>query len=396
VGLFRRNVREIAADPALRAYGAALALLHVLGFLNWRLAHPLAEVLAPSQPPICWPFFEACHAWRPSAGALEAMLWVYLALAIVTLAGFARARLAGPAWCALGLLLLVNASLLFQDYRLRLNQHYMAAWVTLAFLLVPGKRRAIPYLVLCFYVFAGLLKFDRDWISGAALYGIRPLGVPEALIPAACVYVILLELVVVFGLLARNPWVFMICFAQVLLFHVASWPIVGFFYPTLMFAILAIFPLLRWLPGPSRPLGRGGYALLGAFAALQALPHLFPGDSAVTGEGRLFALHMFDAPLECQAWATIHASEDRERDVALRAGPLPPRIRCDPIVYWNLAKGLCRRFGRDARFIDLDLHLRTRRRGESEVRPVVELAGFCRADPSYDLWRPNPWIRSGD
>jgi hypothetical protein len=32
---------------------------------------------------------------------------------------------------------------------------------------------------------------------------------------------------------------------------------------------------------------------------------------------------------------------------------------------------------------------------EPALRPVVEIAGFCRASPTYDLWRPNAWIRKG-
>ena len=68
---------------------------------------------------------------------------------------------------------------------------------------------------------------------------------PGVGVVAACAYVIVLELVVSWGLLARRAWIFWAAFAQFLLFHALSWQVVGFFYPLLMFAILTIFPVSR-------------------------------------------------------------------------------------------------------------------------------------------------------
>src|SRR5438552_19020302 len=62
---------------------------------------------------------------------------------------------------------------------------------------------------------------------------------------AACVYVIVLELGVAWGLLAKRAWIFWTSFAQFLVFHALSWQVVGFFYPLLMFAILTVFLLSR-------------------------------------------------------------------------------------------------------------------------------------------------------
>ena len=49
----------------------------------------------------------------------------------------------------------------------------MALWVTGVFLAVPGKREALRLLLVLFYVWAGTLKLNWEWISGAGLY--RPL-----------------------------------------------------------------------------------------------------------------------------------------------------------------------------------------------------------------------------
>ena len=408
---FRRNAEEIARDPALRFYGAILALLHVLAFLHWELVHPLAKILDPSLgPAVCWPFWEDCHAWHVfSPAQVEAILRGYLVLAIATMVLFFRPAHIPTAWWSLLILNVLKSLILFQDYRLRLNQHYMTFWVTFVFLFLPGKRQVLRYLIASFYFWAGTLKFTPDWISGIGLYGKKPLGVPESLIPASCVYVIFLELVMVFGLLVRNRWIFWGALIQFIAFHIASWPIVNFFYPTMMLAILSIFLLARYIPDPLNPEEKpplalnfrrlvkgkepvGVYLVVGIFGFFQFIPYAFPGDSSFTGEGRVFALHMFDAPLECNAWATLHHREGTEQEVAVFASLVPPRIICDPVVYFSLGKDLCRKIASEKQIVTMDLHLQTRRSGKKEFLTVIEQPDFCHSGLHYDIWRSNSWI----
>jgi hypothetical protein len=180
-----------------------------------------------------------------------------------------------------------------------------------------------------------------------------------------------------------------------------SYRITGFYYPTLMVALLSIFPLSRttgdaadhpnlatlWTGREPLPT----YAFLTGFSILQLVPHMFPGDPAITGQGRLFALHMFDARVVCEAHVTLHGGQggSRRLRVAARA---PTRIRCDPIVYLSVVRALCRQGATHGRWRDLDLSLRSRRTSETALRPVVELDGFCQRSISYNVWRPNPWI----
>jgi hypothetical protein len=402
----RRQLAEIAADPALQAYGACLPVTHLLSALVWARVQPLAAVLDPAREAICWPFFERCWAWRLlGPAALNGVLVAYAALGVTTVLLFAAGGRVRAAWLVLAAATALKLAILVQDYRFRLNQHYIAFWATALFLLVPHKRRVLPYLLVASYVWAGTLKLNREWLSGAALLGARPYLVPEALVPLACAYVVVLELAVAPLLLARRAWLFWPALAQIVAFHLVSWNVVGFFYPTLMLAVLAILPLLRWLRPPASEAdpalarlvtGREvapAYAVLGTFAALQLLPWLYPGDAAITGEGRLFALHMFDAPVECRATATLRHADGRVQRVPLFPH-VAARIRCDPIVYLSVAHALCRRFHGRAGFVDLDLDLRSRRAGSAPFRPVVAMEGFCRARPTYDLWRHNRWIRT--
>ncbi len=401
-GFFRRNVEEIAADPALRVYGAVLGFVHVLTFVFWRGDAPLQGVLPVGATPICWPFFEDCHRFRfLTPAGVDVILGGYLLLALAAIALFARRSAAAWAYACLLCLEVIKGLIIVQDYRLRMNQHYMAFFVALVFLVFPAKRRLLQYLIVLFYFWAGTLKLNRDWLSGEMFNFGRVLWLPGWLVPVACAYVVVLESVLVFVLLSRRRWLFWAMLGQLLLFHVMSYPVVGFYYPSLMCALLSIFLLSRVVGSEAdRPrlatfwTGReslSAYVLLTGFSVLQLVPHLFPGDSAITGEGRLFALHMFDARVTCEAHVTLHDGQGGARRV--RIVPLTPsRIHCDPIVYLSVARALCRQGVEQQRWTDLDLSLRSRRASESILRPVVQLDKFCLRNVQYDVWRPNDWI----
>jgi len=391
----RRQADEIAADPALRGYGAALALLHVLA-AYWIRQDGKLGFLAPGAEAICWPLLPDCEWLRvlPLQGLeLATALWA-LGGGVVA-AAFLRRRWAGRAYVGLLLLTLFEVALLALDFRLRRNQHSMALWVTGAFLLVPGKRNALRLLICGLYFWAGTLKLNWEWLSGANLYHPIWLFTGRWLV-AACAYVIVLELGIVWGLLVRRPWVFWGAFAQLVVFHVFSWPVVGFFYPVLMFLILGIYPLCWLLPSAARQSWRGAIALGAVFSALQLTPHLFPGDRTLTGEGRLFALHMFDARVACEAWADVRLADGRVRRENLRKH-WETRTACDPILIHGFARNLCR--ARDAgrlQFVDLDVHLRSRRASETELRPVIDFPDFCAKRPHYRAFSHNPWIQSAE
>jgi hypothetical protein len=398
------QVQEIAVDPALRGYGAALAAVHGL-VAFWLLRFDVARLVAAGGEAICWPLVPDCEALRVlSAPALEIAFQVYAGVAAVVALGFLQRRRVPLAWMGLALLTVFQVLVLALDFRLRRNQHYMALAVTGAFLFWPKKRQALQVLLVLFYFWAGTLKLNREWLSGAGLY--RPLWLFSGRgVVFACAYVIALELVVVWGLLARRRLFFWAALAQVVLFHVFSWGVVGFFYPLLMFGLLAVFPLCRLLAprDPSQGLGvalvRGRaprlvYVMAAAFSALQLVPHLYPGDSALTGEGRLFALHMFDARIACQTWATLKLAGGGSERIELRGEDF--RTACDPVLIHGAARNLCR--ARDAgvrSFVELDLRLSSRRTTGVDFTPVIALDDFCGKAPRYRPFRHNEWIGTG-
>ncbi|MBC8133750.1 MAG: hypothetical protein H7X95_12270, partial [Deltaproteobacteria bacterium] len=338
------HTREIAADPALRMYGMALALVNALT-AYWFLSGDLAPTMAVGADAICWPLLPVCDTWRVlDVAGLNLVFRLYgvASVAVAVLFGFRRRVVV--AYAGLFALTLLKVGLLALDFRLRRNQHYMALAATSTFLLVPNKRQALRLLIVLFYFWAGTLKLNREWLSGAGLY--RPLWFFSGRgVELACAYVVLLELAMVWALLARRQWLFWGALGQVLLFHLFSWPVVGYFYPLVMFGLLSLFPLCRLLrpeghgqgdgPGMLGSLLRGGaapatYLVAGIFSALQLVPHLYPGDSALTGEGRLFALHMFDARVLCNARGILTLTDGQTQVVDLhgRGG----RTACDPVV----------------------------------------------------------------
>jgi hypothetical protein len=402
---FRNQIQEIKADPALRWYGAAISLLNSVAALFWLTTQPVAQILGPQSPVVCWPFLESCAGWRVlGSDAIVAVVLVLFGLGVTAALLFTQARLTGWAYGTLAAAFTLKTALLLQDYRLVLNQHYMAAWVMLPFLFIPEKRRTLKVLIVAFYFWAGLLKLNPEWMSGAALYGLRPFGMPAAYIPAACAYVVIMELGIAPALLARRAWLFWPAFAQVLLFHLGSFWVVGFFYPILMFLILSIYVLDRaWPPAvrasahgalpTRRPVRRSATAgVLAAFCACQLVPRALTAHPSVTGEGRLLALNMFDAPLLCRASATHRNVDGSARVEMLRAPFLQPRLACDPVVYFELAKRRCAATPADSTASDFDLLLETKQVGPAPPTTVVSVKSFCAANLSYSIWRHNAWI----
>ena len=129
------------------------------------------------------------------------------------------------------------------------------------------------------------------------------------------------------------------------------------------------------------------------FSLMQVSTHLYPGDTAITGEGRLLALHMFDARVTCEANATLAFPDGRHTTVPLDAGGV--RTACDPIMVHGAARNLCRQ--RDAgelRFTDLDVSLRSRRTTDPLLKDVIAIDHFCAHPPRYDPFRHNDWIKA--
>lgn len=245
INFIKNNIHEIENDKALRWFGAFISLTHIWTFLYWIMDLRVPQILSNNVAPICWPFFESCFNYRFfNYNQIEFILYLYLLVGMIVTALFLLpARYTKWAYTGLVTLSLFKFLLFAQDYQLRMNQHYMALAVTLAYLLIKSKRKVIPQVIVLFYVWAGTIKLNEEWLSGAGIYRIEKLWLPESLHRLSFLYVVILELLIVFFLLSKKKTLFYFAFIQVLIFHLFSWPIVGFFYPMVMYSLLAIFCL---------------------------------------------------------------------------------------------------------------------------------------------------------
>ncbi len=397
----RRNVEEIRADKALRFYGACLGISY-LATAAFYILHRQYLFLTTSSDSICWPLFPDCYRYH--------VLGSSQAIAVVGLLGFLAAAFAlyflmGEAkagWTLLLAAFVLDGLIICQDFRFRLNEHYMLLWATVAFLFFPRKRQALSFLILSFYVWAGRIKINQDWLSGSELPH-RLWLIPVSGYPVACAYVVILEMVLVWALVQPRKWLFWAAFAQFVAFHLISWSIVGFFYPILMAGIISIYPLSRLIPAEPHSavppndlsdlfhlrLARSLYALLAVFAAMQLVPLLYPGSVSWTSQGRLFSLHMFEGRSSCRISATEKFKSQPARIVELFRRDLPTRDICDPLVYFNEAQRICRDLpAQDPDFVDLDLKMIISKKMSPAWRPLVDTDDFCSKHLRYNPFLP--------
>ena len=391
------------SDPPLRLYGAFIALTHAVCMLFWR-STAAVNFLGKEAEAVCWPMLPGCEALRVlSISELGWALRGYFGAAIVVALLFLLPKFLKLALAGLAGLTLFQVFVIALDFRLRANQNYMALWMTAAFFLATPKRDVLRVLMVMFYVWAGSLKLNMQWISGASLPRTDWL-IPEALVVPACIYLIVLEMGISWGLLARRSLIFWGSLAQFAVFHAVSWQQVGFFFPMTMFPLLAIFPLLRLMPPSTREeqsllsriftgqAPRPVYGTMLLFSLFQLPPRLIPGDAAVTGEGRSFALHMVDAGVTCRGWADVRTP--RGDTTVVVSGRSVIRMHCDPILIRERARNICvgtSSLVREA--IDLDLHLESRRGTDSVNHTVIDIPGFCGKRIRYNPFGRNEWIQ---
>src|SRR5437899_3968993 len=221
VGFFRAQIAEIERDAALRWYGVAMAFLHIVTYLYW-VDHRIAAFVHAEAEPICWPLVPECGALRVlSPTGLTLLLRGYFAAAVGAGLLFVSRRLVAWAYVSLVLVNALKLAIMLLDYRLRMNQHYMGFFAAFAYLFVPAKRDALRVLVTLFYFWAGTLKLNWEWISGAGLY--RPMWPFAGVgVMVACIYVIVLQLVVTWWLLRKRAGLLWPPFARLRTFQPLS------------------------------------------------------------------------------------------------------------------------------------------------------------------------------
>lgn len=383
---------EKAQDPRLRIYGVFLFLCHVLTWNFWSGDSGLFQSVITDPLPLCWSFFPGCETYRllPFDG-WSLVLGFYFALSLLGVLFFLSSKVSVHAFLLLALVTLGKFFLLMADYRLMGNYHYMPFLITMAFLFIPRPQNFILYLLVGFYMGAGILKFNLEWLTGAALFLPSPVGgdLMELLLALVVVFEITGVLLLLSQKLLWAVLLLAVCFA----FHAFSWHIVGYYYPLNMFALLTAFPLfrtlgpisgLRWVP--HLPLKKFEWSLLAVFALAQVLPHVLDSRMELTGRGRMLSLNMLDARAQCEnfaflhrpesdgSWTTIEASSDR-KDLGIR-------IACDPLIFIAEAQRICT----DRQTATLSTALYSRRTTDLEFLKVLDWSDACTSQRGLNWW----------
>lgn len=404
---WRDNTSEIDNDIGLRYFGAALALVHGLTYIFWRHRFGfLSQAAEGAYDSVCWPFFPACEALHViQEEYLILFLQMYGLLALATAGCFLLRRV--NIHLALGALFALNIFKLYFYYgeaRLFGNYHAMPFLLTFVYFVFPNKWNSIRTLLVCFYVGAGVLKLNPEWLSGAtSAEFFYKFAYTNWLVRAteffklANAAVVMLELWLVFLLLSSRKSRILIALIPLLLFHLVSWAATGFFYPTIMFALLSAFPLFIYVSKKisySYPRNIAFNLFLALYIGFQALPWTLPGDAALTGEGRWGALSMYDAYARCYASAVATFANERIELPVDKEDFRGVRVWCDPYFYRSRLLRHCEDFKRTREdFRGISLRLYSKRTMDTDFVERVSFADICAANPSYQPLSRNEWIQ---
>lgn len=391
-----KNIDQISKDPVLVRYGFSLSLIHIFTFFYWFFHTKVYTFIATPDVAICQPFFTICRHFRVfSPETWRWLLVVYLFLGIFGSYLWFTKKIRW-AYSYSFLMMVVKYFIYLQDYRMMGNYHYIHYLFAFLFLIYPFKRLLLPVTVVLVYLAAGILKLNYEWLSGAALFG--NIGFLKHLpLEWATAYVVVLELCFSWLLLAKNPKLRYFALAQFLLFHLYSVQIVGLFYPLVMFSILSIFVLsdlskIKVVSTFANFKSRFVVVYIGVFLLLQAYPLLLPGNTAITGEGRIVALNMFDAQAVCRhSFYQQGISDSFERNFDLNS--LGPRIKCDPHLYLELAKNICHEIRNSNSQTKLHFQLQSKLSSESRFQEVARIDDICNQTPSFNMLLSNAWIK---
>jgi hypothetical protein len=388
-------------DLVINAYRWAVLASHAIVFLFF-LSTNFLMFLTKETEPLCWPYFQNCRLIRFDTTTPITVILLIQALLIVAGASALAVRHYRTFWIVMVCLNTYLVVIISLDYRFRANEFYMLFWLNAVFLLWPAKRWAIPLILMSFYFWAGTLKLNYEWLSGSILYhGL--FIIPARFAWAACVYVVVMEMIVIWGLLAKHAWVRWLALGQLAAFHLESLSQIHWFYPLLMATLLSWFVIDWMVPRGPRMTSlanlwrgrapRSAYVLLALFATCQLTPYLYHGDKSLTGQGRIFALHMFEARQVCDVHGLVHYRDHTSEAIDLFLPELPPRMACDPIVYYDRVTNLCRSHAADPNFVDADFVMHARRATDATMTTVVEEVNFCGRHAVYNVFSNNSWMK---
>ncbi len=363
---------EILENPRLRYYGSFLAFIHLVSayiFSGYRLHY-----LTKSNPfPICYPGLEGCERFR--FFEFEQLKWVigfYAILSLSTIISFLFKKSSRFALIGLTVLFFFKYFLQLTDYRLATNYHFLAQVITFFYLFFSSRILILSVLIPGIYFCAGLLKFNADWLSGEAL--IEPSYIQGTPLSLLLIYVIILEVIIVWFLFSKNKYLRWATLFQLFLFHVYSWHIVSYPYPMFMFCILAFFLLIPYEIYAKKITVKSFSFIFIPLFVLQMIPYAFTQDPALDGRYRIFSFNMMDVKSVCEQSFVFTNLKGDKVNLGMPIKIRRPRIYCDPQVTKEIARSYCAQSKEEGTLSVVHL---SRRSTEKNAREILNYQLKC-------------------
>lgn len=376
----QKNRSKIFFNVAL----AGLSFAHLVTAIRWYGFSIWGLYDNTSIKAACYPFFPQCLKISfDEPYLIKYLLIVYIALSALFFIPLLLKRNRIAMFVFL-LLFAIKTFIFISRYNIMGNYHIMHLSLIVGILLCYGESALYRIIVVLQYFFAGLLKINIEWLSGAAMVS-YPRILPEFLFGPTLVYVVVLELVLIWGLLSQNHLLRRLTLLQLVIFHGYSYFIVGYFYPAVMLGIL--LPVLieewyslkiNWSFDFKNKIFYPCYAFILLIIIWNSASKFGSHDPAKDGQVRYFSLNMLDAKTKCNLKLIEVFPDKTVKTLNIPTLASAIRVWCDPVIYEGYLKKLCD----DPEFkksnSKLNFHLETRRYTEGKFESVRETKDVCK------------------
>ena len=246
--------------------------------------------------------------------------------------------------------------------------------------MLSRRVQSLQLLLPMFYVSAGMLKLNPEWLSGGAL--LKATWIPHSMLYISMLAAIGMELVLAPLLIfvKKGTLIWWFSLAILIFFHLVSWHLVGFFYPCVMFCLLSYY--LFCDPEPAKWPGRVSLIALALVTVPQLMRTFLPGVG-LEGKARMISLNMLDTMPICQSSYIVHTG-DSKIVTSLDTETFAPRIRCDPILFINELNRLCALKSTSGRF-QIDLVVESKNSVTAQFTTMIDIRNACEKNVSINL-----------
>lgn len=348
---------------------------------------------------ICWAFFENCKHYFPFEtlpNSYNYMIWNGLILTLLFAAVWAAIQVRWSlAHFFLGLVLIWKFCLNF----IFINSHqtnFELLHLIPSFILLFSKNKLfslrITWALAC--LFAARVKLNEGWILGSYFTSLRlglPL-IPKPLIPIVTNAVILGEIILSYGLIAKNDRVRKISLSTWLGFHLYSATFVGFYYPVrclLFLGTIFAFPQndSSFAKSESKRMSLRSWVAIGLIVFINFLPSVVSKDPNLSTEGLDYGFFMINSNYQClSSVTTLNSSGAAIKN--WKSGSTAAMNRCFVIDTFQAIKRQCAQLGPGQKITWSFLQSQN----GGPFYEIISEPDACAL--TFNAFAPNSWIRT--